>query len=457
MTQVQRFRSMRTWLLLFVALALIPSLAFAQAPAQIGSGQAVAQYGWEPSPQFTLGTLYALSFLTPTDGWAGAQDAFTFHYNGVWTGIPNDLPKEPIRGIDMVTSSNVWAVGWKGLIAHWTGASWQLVTSPVEVSSLDDVVMLDASNGWAIGTGGTILRYAGGNWSSFPSPTSAELKAIDMLDATHGWAVGIGGYFLRWNGSAWQVATYLPGVFGLYDVDMLSATDGWAVGGGGRIFHYNGSTWTEVLPSPTTNDLRALEMVSATSGWAVGDKGTIVHYDGHNWVSVASPTAQDLTAIDMLGYAEGWAAGRFGTILHYTALPANLSTSYKQVDKHHASPGDEVRYDVVLTNSGEQPTPAVTVTDLLDYDLVSYVAGSASITKGMVTGPNPLVATITEIWPGESVVMTFRAILLDQPESCWAVPNEAVVASGGGQLTLRTHTLLGTCQKAYMPIVRKHW
>lgn len=456
MYQLQSSRYGHAWLLLLLILIVVPSQVLAQESTGIESVNAVAQSGWEQYPGAPSVALYAVDFLDATDGWIGGQAAYTLHYAGEWVSVANNLSNNPIRGIDMVSSSDVWAVGWMGMIAHYNGASWQEISNTPEVSSLDDVAMVDAGNGWAVGTSGTILRYAGGTWSPVPSPTDSALKAIDMLNANDGWAVGMGGVFLHWNGSAWQIGDVISDAYGLYDVKMVSPTDGWAVGGSGRIFHYNGSEWLEV-PSPTTNTLQALAMVSATEGWAVGDSGTIVRYNGHSWVAVDSPTSQTLMDIVMVGAAEGWAVGRFGVIIHYTAQEADLSTSHKLADKLHASAGDEVRYDVVLTNSGGLPTSEVTVTDALNLGLVSYVPGSATITKptGTISGPNPLVATIPEILPGETVTLSFRVTLLAQDKTCWAVPNAAVVSTGDTQFTVRSATLVGTCAAVYLPIALK--
>ena len=43
---------------------------------------------------------------------------------------------------------------------------------------------------WAVGDSGTILHWTGTTWESMTSPTNAPLYAIQMIDANNGWAGG---------------------------------------------------------------------------------------------------------------------------------------------------------------------------------------------------------------------------------------------------------------------------
>ena len=165
---------------------------------------------WATVSSPTTYHLYALDFYSPTDGWAvggiwdtdlGWYRAAYIHWNGSsWTnyteihvydelldvdmvsstygiavGTNNaksfwngtywnssyTIPDMHYSGVDFLTISDGWAVGWvyqQYNIQHWNGTAWSRVASPVQ-TGLDDIYMLDANNGWAVGEAGVILRY----------------------------------------------------------------------------------------------------------------------------------------------------------------------------------------------------------------------------------------------------------------------------------------------------------
>jgi len=396
--------------------------------------------------------MYGLDMLDATEGWAGGMAGFVFHYvNGIWAGFPTNFVYV-INAIDMLSPTSGWGVTWQGKFLRFNGTSWDVHSEQVEI--LDDIYMLDETSGWAVGGGGTILRYNGSSWAPVSSPTTRQLKGIDMLDANYGWAAGLGGFVVQWNGSSWTGGS-LDAAVHFDDVDVLSTTDVWAVGMNGVIYHYDGGAWSAV-PSPTTNNLESVFMVSASNGWAVGQGGVIIHYDGQSWQTVASPTTNDLFAVQFVDSLNGWAVGKNGAIVHYVPAPANLGSSSKSVDRHHAVPGDVMTYTIHVKNSGELTAPGVSVTDAMPAG-ATYVPGSATTTRGTIQGPDPLVVSIGDLEPGGEVIITFQATAQDLGLACWMVINQATVASGGTQLTRLASTTFGDCPKAYLPIVVKAW
>ena len=434
---------------LLIVFVLSPLSLSAAAPAR---GQVLATGSWELVDAPTPASMYALDMLSVTEGWAGGMAGFVFHYiNGIWAGFPTSFTYV-INAIDMLSPTSGWGVTWQGKFLRFNGTSWSVYSEQVKI--LDDIYMVSETDGWAVGGGGAILRYNGSSWTQVSSPTTRQLKGIDMLNGSYGWAVGLGGFAVQWNGSLWLGNSLNPQVH--FDgVDVLSTTDVWAVGLNGAIYHYDGGAWS-AAPSPTTNNLESVFMLSSGSGWAVGQGGIILHYDGQSWQTVASPTTNDLFAIQFVDPLNGWVVGKSGTILHYVPAPADLGSSSKSVDRHHAIPGDIMTYAIHVKNSGELTAPGVSVTDAMPAG-ATYVPGSATTTRGTIQGPDPLVVSIGDLEPGGEAIITFQATAQDLGQACWMVINQATVASGGAQLTRLASTTFGDCPKAYLPIVLKAW
>ncbi len=434
----------RLAVLLVVFVLFSPSLS-AAAPAR---DHTFATGSWELIAAPTPASMYGLDMLSTTDGWAAGMAGFVFHYvNGTWGGFPTNFTST-INAIDMLSSTSGWGVTWQGQFLRFDGNTWAVHSDQDEI--LDDLCMVSDTGGWAVGGGGSIFRYNGSSWSPVASPTTRQLKGIDMLDANYGWAAGLGGFVIQWNGSLWLGGSVDSAVH-FDDVDVLSATDVWAVGMNGVIYHYDGTTWSAV-PSPTTNNLESLFMLSSSSGWAVGQGGIILHYDGQSWQVVPSPTADDLFAVQFVDPLNGWAVGKSGAIVHYVPAPADLTSSWKRVDRYHAVPGDVITYTIRVVNSGELVAPGVSVSDAIPAG-AAYVPASATTTRGTIQGPDPLVVTIGDLEPGGVVTITFQATAQDLGQTCWMVINEAIVAGNGTQLTRRASTTFGDCYETYLPVV----
>lgn len=202
-------------------------------------------------------SLAALDMLSPTEGWAGGAFNFGAIYYR-WDGTSWQKASEKFLwldggnggdDIDMLSSVNGWTVGFNG-IAHWNGADWANVASPVS-RVLNTISMVSPNDGWIVGGGYTY------------DPNTGEITPEP-------------GVILRWDGSTWgEVAS--PVTDRLLAIDMLAADDGWIVGESGTILHWDGNSWNEV-PSPasqSSSDLLSIDMLEPTSGWITGDGGTL--------------------------------------------------------------------------------------------------------------------------------------------------------------------------------------
>jgi hypothetical protein len=83
----------------------------------------------------------------------------------VWTQSIN-TNSYSLYGVSMLSGSDGWAVGAQGTILHYTGGQWQEVSSPT-TNTLLSIAMVSATLGWAVGENGTILHYVGAQLSAY--------------------------------------------------------------------------------------------------------------------------------------------------------------------------------------------------------------------------------------------------------------------------------------------------
>ncbi|HQZ70643.1 MAG TPA: hypothetical protein PK826_04915 [Anaerolineae bacterium] len=258
----------------------------------------------------------------------------------------------------------LWAVGENGMLARYSGGSWQKVddlaparTSP-RTYHLHDVQVLSPTEVWAVGwvegdsscisedgVCGAVLRYDGQRWQAQErsrmgiSGCMARLNAIDMAtdaQGTFGWVVGDrqcgngGALYLKYDGSAWKWVRVPQASRDLHDVRIVNRGDVWAMGEFGIESHFfepiASPAWS-VLGKSGADDLFAVDLVDATFGWDGGVNGRLNRYIGacHDddpgtqcWFdNQASPVqdqqgnklTQEVYAIDLLSRSQGWLVG----------------------------------------------------------------------------------------------------------------------------------------------------
>ena len=273
------------------------------------------QAGWNLHTTAPTTALFGVDMLSSTDGWAVGWGGRFYHWDGTSWSLHTTLTYN-INDVDMVATDDGWAVG-PNTIYRWDGTSWVEHTTVLGMT-FQAVSMVSSSDGWAVGSGGRIFHYDGSAWiERTPTLASSTLYDVDMVAANDGWVVNYNGYLFYWDGTSWAIRGNVSEV--LYCVDMLDATHGWAGGGGGRIFSYNGAFWSlETDISGYSDPVNDISMVSSTEGWAVGDSGHIFYYDGTTWVEYPiSMGSAAIHAVDMLGSADGWAVGGNGEIYDF--------------------------------------------------------------------------------------------------------------------------------------------
>jgi hypothetical protein len=290
-----------------------------------------------------------------------SNDTLAMHWNGTsWTVVPTPNPwpecqdgdilwsGNSLSAVSAISANDVWAVGSEcysanTIVEHWNGSSWSLVASPRRPGGFDSTAALygveaiSPSNVWAVGYSGSdafetlVEHYNGSTWSEVSSAgASGYLSSVSATGANDVWAVGAtgtGNLIQHYDGNGWSIVpSPQPGNSSTLDsVDALSPTDAWAVGsktGFGAqestfVLHWNGTRWHEVQsPNPRNtadarNQLRSVVAASKRDVWAVGmyendetsfhqDRTLVLHWNGSEWSIVPSPTPGEtgqLTAV----------------------------------------------------------------------------------------------------------------------------------------------------------------
>jgi hypothetical protein len=258
--------------------------------------------------------IWAVGFSIPSPS-AGVSQTLIEHWNGTsWSVVnsPNVGLDNVLKGVAVVSATDVWAVGYAGnesqtLTEHWNGTSWSVVNSPnvgTFKNQLNAVAVVSATDIWAVGTSDTpssavlqtlIEHWNGTSWSVVNSPNvgtfSNQLNAVAVVSATDIWAVGDANSLQQtlteqWNGTSWNVVSS-PTVGSqslLFGVAVVSATDIWAVGNTFNTSfsnfetlteHWNGTSWSVVksLSAGTGtvgNNLLGVAAITANNVWATG-------------------------------------------------------------------------------------------------------------------------------------------------------------------------------------------
>jgi hypothetical protein len=115
-------------------------------------------------------------------------------------GVPNGYIGS-LRGVWMGAPTLAYAVGDKGLVVKWDGAtSWSRVSPPADNANADftSVVVLDPSSIYVTDTSGVIRRRTASGWVSTPVYTSDQaLRDLAATSPGNIWAVGDNGKVLH--------------------------------------------------------------------------------------------------------------------------------------------------------------------------------------------------------------------------------------------------------------------
>lgn len=159
--------------------------------------------------------LAGLTVVSASDAWA-VGDATICHFNGsVWREVQSPQPRPeyeefsyPLEDVSAAAPNDVWAVGarvvdtgfgvdWSALAEHWDGTHWTF--NPVEQPPgqlLRGVDAVSSNDVWAVGQddyGVTIDHYDGSEWTHVPTPDWGQggyLGGVGSAAADDLWAAG---------------------------------------------------------------------------------------------------------------------------------------------------------------------------------------------------------------------------------------------------------------------------
>jgi photosystem II stability/assembly factor-like uncharacterized protein len=271
------------------------------------------------------GALDSVSFADDTNGWAvglrindvtsssrtfDSLVARTDNGGSTWTSETVPGAAVELRGVDAVSTRDVWVVGEAGTIAHWNGDSWSMKTPPpVFVGrSLRGVAFADAMHGWIVGSGGAaaFTGDGGATWTDL-STSGAALNAVCSLSATSAIAVGNGGT-VRVLSASTNVARTSGTTANLWSVAVAGTSRLWAVGDNATVIRSvdDGATWTvAALPIPSGFKVGNLGMRSVC--FADPADGIIVGKYQMVWRTVdagATWSAQQIASTELSGQEE---------------------------------------------------------------------------------------------------------------------------------------------------------
>jgi uncharacterized protein YjdB len=242
--------------------------------------------------------------VSPVGSWTvEVAPAFQYsHFYGLWGS----------------SSSDVYAVGTYGTIAHCDGTSWSAITSGT-TQYLYALWGTSSNEVYAVGRGGIVVHYDGTSWTDMIGSMNGyvyygRLWGVWGTSSGDVYAVGVKRRIQHYDGTSWSAMT--RDLDNLLAVWGTSSTDVYAVGDRGRILHYDGAGWS-AMTSGTMRHLYDVWGTSSSDVYAVGYCGTILHYDGTGWSPMASDAYRHLYALWGTSSSDIYAVGSYGTIVHY--------------------------------------------------------------------------------------------------------------------------------------------
>ncbi len=292
---------------------------------------------------YETGDLRAVWGSASTDVFAVGKRGLILHYNGTrWKPMYGGTVEcgfgYKMKDIWGSSATDIYAVGCydahgeqlescrenNGAILHYDGTSWEVLPTGI-MSNLTGLWGSSASDIVAVGEGGAVYHFDGNTWTPETSNTTANLTAVWGASGSDLFAVGSNGTILHYNGMAWSPMT--SGTTSqLNDVWGLSGTNVFAVGAGGTVLHYNGSDWQPPDPpgSGTTEGLYHVWGSAPSKVFAAGSGGTILRFNGSSWTTQTSPTAADLIGLWGSSANNIFAVGDRTTILRYNGSSWNI-------------------------------------------------------------------------------------------------------------------------------------
>jgi hypothetical protein len=286
---------------------------------------------------------------------------------GAWSIVPSVNASatgySQLNRVDATSASNVWAIG--SLVERYDGSKWAAMTAPAGVAlrGLDVVSPTEVWVAGYVGSAATVSQWKNGTWTTRYTQASTGrhltvFEAIAVDPSGQVWAVGwdrdydapgrpVSSLVVHFNGASWtREATPNPANRNtLMDVVALANGEVFAVGvaqdtsGGGitprsLMLRRQGGAWLPALTVPqgeagSQDQLLSVAAVSSTSVWSVGYYSSpssglyeplLVHWMGNGGFAVSHPSP----ALTVSALTSGVSATSAGNLLAvgYTAPPS---------------------------------------------------------------------------------------------------------------------------------------
>jgi TPR repeat protein/photosystem II stability/assembly factor-like uncharacterized protein len=219
---------------------------------------------------------------------------------------PSDFELDQKRVVD---HSDIWIVGWDGLILHSgdDGLSWDVQDADIK-SHLQAVAFVDRGFGVAVGHNGTIVRTTDGgqSWNSSSAAGGADLFAVDCLNREQCVAVGDFSGIIETDNGGQSWSEVKPAPFEKvaaikmisHEIRLVAGTEIWRTIDGGE-------SWSKVFPVGFiesllwTGSFSSLAVADIQTIWAVGRDGAGIGIyrsldGGESWSSQADNIDPDL-------------------------------------------------------------------------------------------------------------------------------------------------------------------
>jgi hypothetical protein len=288
---------------------------------------------------------------------------------GAWSIVPSVNASatgySQLNRVDATSTSNVWAIG--SLVERYDGTNWVAMSSPAGVA-LRGLDVVSPTEVWVAGYSGSaaaVAQWKNGTWTTRYTQASTGrhltvFEAIAVTSADDVWAVGwdrdynapgrpVSSLVVHFDGTSWRRAdTPNPANRNtLMDVVALANGDVFAVGvaqdtsGGGitprsLMLRKQGATWSP-LPVPqgeagSQDQLLSVAAVSSTSVWSVGYYSSpssglyeplLVHWTGNGGAGTLA-VSHPSPALTVSALASGVSASSAGNLwaAGYTSPPS---------------------------------------------------------------------------------------------------------------------------------------
>ena len=255
--------------------------------------------------------------LYAIDGdYAVGAGAVVAHRSGeTWTLDTTPAAGIELHGVWQRGGTDIW-LGGLGTLLHYDGATWTSST----YGGVMAMTGLPNGDGW-LATQTTVAHFDGSSWTDLPAPPRGNLNSIWASAANDVWVAGTRNSaqvaaLCHWDAQAW---TCFDGISD--DLFQISGVPGGVVYavGGANVVRYDASQWTQVTGLPAGNTWGSVAVVSATDVYLGNNVGGVAHYDGAQWTMLATGSTQP--ALQLRATSLGlWDVGFGGSILYRAAI-----------------------------------------------------------------------------------------------------------------------------------------